>query len=145
MSLSMLEGPLRSEVSLYLINICTKAILSILVGQFWNIPITFESLNYTGSDLHLAREYFDLERAYTVTVYPPSAPLRSFVGELYWRSWDRQAIRCYYAGNAQGGPVREFEQTPADSVIQGKYTDYQIENILGTEFTYSMFDEQYCQ
>ena len=54
-------------------------------------------------------------------------------------------MRCYYAGNAQGGPVREFEQAPADSVIQGKYSDYEVENILATEFTYSTFDEQYCQ
>lgn len=101
-------------------------------------------MNYTDSDRQDIEEYFDFEQLYAITVRPPSAPARSFVGELYWRSWDQRGVRCYYAGNGQGGPLGEFER-PSDSVIEGRYVDYQVDDILRTEFKYSMFDEQYCQ
>ena len=113
-------------------------------GQFWNVPITFEPLNYTGSNVHRIAEYFDMEQLYSITVHPPTAPARTFVGELYWRSWEESDVRCYYAGSSQGGPTGEFEQ-PSGSVIQGKYIDYQVNGLFDTEFKYAMFSEENCR
>lgn len=113
-------------------------------GQFWNIPITFEPLNYTGSNRRRIEEHFDTEQLYAITVHPPTAPARTFVGELYWRSWEQSDVRCYYAGSSQGGATGEFEE-PSGTVIQGKYFDYQVNGLFDITFKYSMFDKELCQ
>lgn len=110
-------------------------------GQFWNIPIRFERYNYTGSDPEI-EDYFTLDKLYVITVEVPSGHQRRFVAELFQRTWDR-SVPCYYAGSSQGGPLKEFER-PRDSVIEGRYTDYQVNGLHETNFTYSRFDDRLC-
>lgn len=112
-------------------------------GQFWNIPITFQRFNYTGPNPQLISEYFNIDRLYEITVHPPSSPTRSFVGELYHRSWDQRGVRCFYAGDSNGGPYSEF-QSPADSVIEGIYSEYRVSGLHQTEFKYSQFSSNFC-
>ena len=112
-------------------------------GQFWNVPIFFEPYEYTGTDPDIAR-YFRLDRLFVISVQPPSGQTRRFVGELYRRTWDKSLEPCYYAGTAQGGAIREFANSPRDTVIEGRYRQYQVQGLFQTEFTYSRFDSSIC-
>ena len=49
---------------------------------------------------------------------------------------------CYYAGDSQGGRTAEREET--ESLIEGHYTDYQVEGLFGDEFVYSRFERDRC-
>ena len=112
----------------------------ISTGQFWNIPITFEP--YNGTDLDTP-DGFILDNLYEITIDHPSAPPRTFVSELYHRTWEGTRAPCYYAGSSQGGPLNEFD-APRDSVIQGRYSDYRVDGLYETDFSYSRFDSSLC-
>lgn len=98
--------------------------------------------NYTGEDLP---SDFAPEDIYVVTVKPESASARSFIGEFYHLKWDRSREPCLYVGNAQGGPSYDIEE-PNDSIIEGEYNDYIIENddLFETTYTYVKFEEDRC-
>ena len=49
---------------------------------------------------------------------------------------------CYYAGTAQGG--RTSERVENESVIEGKYTDYQVEGLFDDNFIFSQFEKDRC-
>ena len=74
---------------------------------------------------------------YDITVFPPSftsnVNLKPFVSTLIPRGWGSQQTPCLYAGDRQGGPV-----------IQGKYSDYEVNGLFGTQYLFSKFDEGKC-
>lgn len=80
--------------------------------------------------------YEGVKTFYNVTIDPVegSTP-RSFLGNLYPRSWDNIRENCMYAGNRQGGSGREFDELPG-SVIEGRYADYAVDHLFGTDFEY---------
>jgi len=80
---------------------------------------------------------------YRVKVTTANNDEREFVGHLYDTTWDFTPLPCVYAGNRNGGPVVEFED-PNDSVIEGKYTDYETSGLFSTQFRYSQFDTSRC-
>ena len=67
--------------------------------------------------------------AYTVTItHPESNTTRSFVAHRGPRLWDYRRKPCLYAGNIHGGPAGEVEKD--GSVIEGKYTDYRVDDLF---------------
>ena len=83
------------------------------------------------------------ENLFNVTVDPVNGgAARSFLGDLFPRSWDNTRENCMYVGNGQGGSGGEFDELP-DSVIQGRYTDYIVDSMFGTDFEYDRIDR--CQ
>ncbi len=80
---------------------------------------------------------------YTVNVNPDDSSARSFVAEVYSRTWDKRRESCLYAGNSQGGSYSELQDPglPADSIIQGNFKEYQTTGLYATQWTYSMFNE----
>lgn len=50
---------------------------------------------------------------------------------------------CYYAGDAEGG--RSGQSDDDGSVIEGKYTDYQVAGLFSHEYVYSQFEEGKCR
>ena len=99
---------------------------------------------YTGADL--PEDFEAPEDIYVVTVQPPDpSPSRSFLGEFYDRKWDRTNEPCLYVGNAQGGKSYDVED-PNDSVIEGNYREYFIENedLFETNYKYVQFEEERC-
>lgn len=49
---------------------------------------------------------------------------------------------CYYAGDADGG--RSGSSDDYDSVIEGKYTEYQVVGLFGHKFKYTQFRQDLC-
>ena len=49
---------------------------------------------------------------------------------------------CYYVGSAQGGRTAEREEN--ESVIEGRYTDYQVTGLFDDDFVYSQFERGRC-
>ena len=85
----------------------------------------------------------NITAAYRVIVDPPQSPPRTFVADLFQRTWDRTLRPCLYAGNSQGGPISEV---PNDSsVIEGEYFEYEVaDGIFGTSFTYNRLQSRPC-
>ena len=110
-------------------------------GQFWNIPVTVEMFVPQGPP----GPYFVEEELFTITIHPagPGSTQRRFVAERYDQTWDFSREICFYAGNIQGGPVREIDD-PNDSVIQGSYKDYSVRSLFATDFVYSQFNASLC-
>ncbi|XP_065918054.1 uncharacterized protein [Dysidea avara] len=106
-----------------------------LVAQFWNVPV--ELNEYLGDTPDDNLTY------YRIKVTTANNVEREFVGHLYDVTWDFTPIPCVYAGNRNGGPVAEFDD-PNDSVIEGRYTDYETSGLFSTQFTYSRFDNSRC-
>ena len=110
--------------------------LPLSLGQFWNIPI--DVAPYDGDFDGSGRS-----NDYVVTVnYPGSSP-RSFVGLLHSVTWELERRPCIYVGNAQAGPISEVV-TPNDPVIEGDYTDYEVDSLFATDFIYSHFEASRC-
>ena len=80
---------------------------------------------------------------YIITVSHPEANARSFVGLKSDRTFEFERRVCYYAGNTQAGELAEVSE-PNDSVIEGEYSDYRVESLFATEFTYTHFDDSRC-
>ena len=49
---------------------------------------------------------------------------------------------CYYVGTAQGGRTPEIEEN--QSVIEGRYTDYQVQGLFDDDFIFSQFEKDRC-
>ena len=113
-------------------------LISILSGQFWNIPVDVEK--YTGP-------LFDgstRDDTYIVRVDYPGSPSRRFLAYLHSRTWDRRKNEyCLYAGSIQGGRIFELK-SPNDPVIEGRYTEYIVPEPFSAEFVYSHFDMSEC-
>ena len=105
-------------------------------GQFWNIPISVGL--YTGP-----AEDSDAGQRYMIQVEHPNSQPRVFTGLLIGYTWEQDKSNCFYAGNRQGGTIREVED-PNDSVIEGTYADYQTTGDFNTDFKFSLFDENRC-
>lgn len=104
-------------------------------GQFWNVPVTADPYDPPAGSLLVGEQ-----NLYSVTVDP--SPMedggddtRSFLGDLYPRSWDNTHEKCMYVGNGQGGWTKDVDEL-ADSVIEGRYTDYVVDSLFGTDFEY---------
>lgn len=106
----------------------------ICIAQFWNVPVELQQYNGSVPD--------DLNY-YVVKVTPADGDVREFVGHLYDVSWDFTPIPCIYAGNRNAGPVYEFDD-PNDSVIEGNYTEYEVNSLFDTQFTYRQFEDSRC-
>lgn len=100
-------------------------------GQFWNVPVTAVPFDPpAGSFLE------GNESLFSVTVDPmDGGATRSFLGDLFPRTWDNTRENCLYVGNGQGGPGGEFAELP-DSVIKGRYSDYAVDSLFDTDFEY---------
>ena len=107
----------------------------IYTGQFWNIPI--DVVRYSQSFGGAVRS-----DTYEITVNYPGQR-RQFVGLLHPLTWELESRQCLYVGNRQGGPIDEVDD-PNDSVLQGKYDDYEIGNLFDTEFDYGHFEDDRC-
>ena len=109
-------------------------------GQFWNVPI--EVANFDGQVD--SSDELDLENRYSITVRHPDAEReRTFTAILYDFNWEFTRQPCFYAGNQQGGPIAEVLD-PNDSVIEGEYFDYQINELFATSYKFSRFEENVC-
>ena len=49
---------------------------------------------------------------------------------------------CYYVGSSQGGRSGELDDN--ESVIEGKYFDYEVDGLFGYDFIYSQFQDDRC-
>ena len=98
------------------------------IGQFWNIPIGVED--------------FAVDPYYTITVNPTGGTTRSFVSSLYERPWEIM-LPCLFTGDRQGGETNAFGD-PNDSVLEGSYQDYEVNDLFSTDFTFSIFDSAAC-
>ena len=110
-------------------------------GQFWNIPVFVDK--YEGG---LKPDIPNPNDFYALTVVPPEdlSSIRYFLAEVYSRTWDKRDIECLYAGNAQGGSAGDAVGTgplPDDSVIEGRYKDYQVDGVFATDWMYAQFNE----
>ena len=82
---------------------------------------------------------------YVITVRYPGQPSRSFVGMESSVTWELERRPCFFVGDGQGGKVFEIaEPDPNDPVIEGHYTDYIVESLFATDYTYSHFNETLC-
>ena len=102
-------------------------------GQFWNIPVNISS--YTGpyGDGTAAPS----DRIYSITVAYPDAPERTFIADYGKKDW-LDGRPCLYAGNHNGGPIGEVPGS--DSVIEGKYSDYEVADLFATDYGFSKFE-----
>ncbi|KAL5468754.1 hypothetical protein EMCRGX_G029867 [Ephydatia muelleri] len=106
-----------------------------LIGQFWSVPVTRQL--YQDPAQPAEAEF----QRYLLTVYHPDAAVpRSFFAAHYSQTWDRTPTPCYYAGSSQGG----LEGPSHDSVIEGRYSDYQVSALESTLFKYSKFNKTMC-
>lgn len=86
----------------------------------------------------------DLENRYSITVtHPDASRERRFTAILYQFNWEFAKQPCFYAGNQQGGPIAEVME-PNDSVIEGEYSDYQMDGMFATEYKFNHFEEDQC-
>ena len=76
------------------------------------------------------------DKQFNVTLMPPNKPPRSFLGDMYHRTWDNTEENCLYVGNGQGG--HDGHRELRGSVIEGRYTDYIMEGIFDTNFKFNM-------
>ena len=66
----------------------------------------------------------------------PGTPPRSFVGIESSVTWELERRPCYFVGSGQAGLLVEVSE-PNDSVIEGVYSDYIIESLFATSYTYT--------
>lgn len=121
-------------------------LLCCFIGQFWNVPIQISE--FTGTlfrdEAYPDEELDERDDRFTVTVRHPGCPQqRTFTAILLGVDWEFNKTPCFYAGNQQGGPIREVEE-PNESVIEGDYTDYRVESAFNTQFRFSRFSDQMC-
>ena len=107
----------------------------ICVGQFWNVPV--ELSEFTGPTPNNEPGY------YTVKVTPADGDVRDFIGSWDPLTWDYTRTPCLYAGNQQGGKEIEFKGF-TDSVIEGHYWQYTVDDLFSTEFKFSQFNDSQC-
>ena len=98
-----------------------------VAGQFWNIPISVGETN---------------DQSYVQIYEPGHESYRNFPAFFYDLVWDHSDDGCYYAEDSQGGPERSRDLT--HSVIKGDYTQYVMDGLFDTGFTYNRFDDANC-
>ena len=82
---------------------------------------------------------------YVITVRYPGSDLRSFVGIESSVTWELERRLCYFVGSGQAGRLAEVSAPdPNDSVIEGGYSDYIVESLFATNYTYNHFQENRC-
>ena len=91
-------------------------------GQFWGRFM----LGQSQPPLSHPRERYD--KAMTIFHETTQKRFSGFVK----RAWSHRDM-CFYAGDKQGSPV-----------IQGAYTDYEVEGFFDTAYQFSRFDENLC-
>ena len=52
-------------------------------------------------------------------------------------------LPCLFTGNRQGGKTYAFSD-PNDSVLQGTYQDYEVNDLFTNDFTFSTFYSAAC-
>lgn len=77
---------------------------------------------------------------FNVTVEPIDSAPRSFLGDSFPRTWDNTKEQCLYVGNGQGGPGGEYRDELPGSVIEGRYSDYMMDDMFDTDFTYARIE-----
>ena len=112
-----------------------------ILGQFWNVPVVAEKYE----DDYGSGSGQDVNDYYTVTVSHPSSDQRKFVAEYGTYTWTYAQTPCLYAGNRQAGPLREIQDGPNDSVIEGFYKDYIATSLFATDYKYNVFDNTKCR
>ena len=77
---------------------------------------------------------------YNVTIQPANgSPPRFVLGEIFPRTWDNTRETCLYLGNSQGG--RSGIDPNLDySVIEGKYSNYRMDDMFATQFEFEEWD-----
>lgn len=105
------------------------------VGQFWNVKVEAERYNVTAED-KIAPE----SNHYAVTVSAPGSTRRFFAWKAP-RTWDKKTRSCLYSGSIQGGKLYEVTSL-SDSVIQGRYNEYEVSSLFDPDYKYKMFDSQ---
>ena len=83
------------------------------------------------------------ENYYIVTVDPPDSRSRRFLSLRFTRVWDNSPRVCFYAGSGQGGRSGMLPEAD-DSVIEGNYREYLVEDLYAHVFTYAEFEYQRC-
>ncbi len=96
-----------------------------ILGQFWNVPVSVESLQ-------------DSSRNYKVVVSHPDSPARSFPALLWHLTWERERRQCLYAGTSNAAKTSNTEGL-SDSVIEGSYKDYIVQEAFDTQYKFSRF------
>ena len=76
---------------------------------------------------------------YLITVSHPDSPPRQFVGDLYDFTWLAEKMPCLYVGDRQGAKGHGSHGGPNDPVIEGVYTDYEVDGPFDTDFKFSRF------
>ena len=94
---------------------------------------------YTG----IHRDGTQTKNLHSITVNYPGKPPRRFTGTLIDRTWESDPQPCLYAGDLQGGASDEVKDN--DPVIEGTYSEYQVNDAFATNFIYSHFDESKCK
>ena len=112
-----------AKITKFCVTLCTYC-----VGQFWNIPIGVEDSA--------------VDPYYTITVNATDGTTRSFGGFLYARPWEIM-LPCLFTGDRQGGETNAFGD-PNDSVLQGTFQDYEVNDLFSTDFTFSQFNSAAC-
>ena len=111
-----------------------------LIGQFWNVETTVTQYNGT------LRDGSTVDNSYRINIKPRNKPVRSFVGFLEPVTFDFTRQQCLYAGNSQGGPINEvIEEGLNDSLLEGDYTEYQMDSSFDTEYVYGHFESSCSQ
>lgn len=65
----------------------------------------------------------------------------SFAGWLFPLTWELKRGPCLLVGSYQAGPTYRVENTN-DSVIEGVYTEYEVDGLYETDFRYSEFGDR---
>ena len=110
-----------------------------LSGQFWNTPAKLSFENIELRDTRFSKNIRVLK------IVHPDSPVRHVPVWLENSSWDERKTHtpCIYGGDSQGGHLYEVK-SPSDSLIEGTYTDYIVDNLFSTNYLFSKFNETYC-
>ena len=80
---------------------------------------------------------------YIITVNYPGCPPRSFIGQSHYMTWEFERRPCLYVGDSQAGLLGE-DVVPNDSVIEGTYSDYEVDSMFSSHYAFSHFKEYVC-
>ena len=80
---------------------------------------------------------------YIITVNYLGCLPRSFIGQSHHMTWEFEQRPCLYVGDSQAGPLGE-DVVPNDSVIEGTYSDYEVDSMFSSDYMFSHFEEYLC-
>lgn len=109
-------------------------------GQFWNIALFYQPATVTlPTYIRNPQTYFEVN----ITSASNPDTTRNFLATMSRYTWDKSEEECLYAGTAQGGRSGEVPEIN-DPVIEGRYHQYQLEELFATSYEYSQFEENRC-